>query len=49
MHSLTAKINTYFAMLLITIIGAGATLMIIRVAASAQESVFAGSGAFPGT
>jgi hypothetical protein len=41
MNTLTHRVNTYFAVLLITIFGSGAALIIMRVANS--STVFAAS------
>ncbi len=38
MNVLTDRINTYFAILLITLTGAGASLMIIRIAERDADS-----------
>ncbi|HVM59101.1 MAG TPA: hypothetical protein VMT80_02130 [Candidatus Paceibacterota bacterium] len=42
--SLTFRINSYFAVLIVTIFGAGAALTIIRVAYSDTTAVTYGSG-----
>jgi hypothetical protein len=37
------EVNTYLAMLTVTIIASGATLLIVRVATASEFTVFAGS------